>query len=232
VQWYWGRGNGTANVQTTATVANWLMSGIMYAGPKLTPQTFKQGYFAIPAAGGAADDDPYSVQYGYGRTAGLPYDEYLRGTQDYTVVWWDPDTQGSAATAGGAPQPGTYWWLDGAQRYAAGRWPTKALKFFDKSSATYQFRTRPRSSQCRAPAVPAPPAKGNHRAPREIDRRFHGRERARAGRTRRPCPTAQPSTGTRAPNQKRRRRTSATRPGGISAARASMRRWSRPERPG
>ena len=32
-----------------------------------------------------------------GRTDGLPYDEYLHGNKDFTVVWWDPDTVGPPA---------------------------------------------------------------------------------------------------------------------------------------
>ena len=49
VQWYWGAGKGTTSI-TAANALNWLMSGIQYAGPKLTPQTFQQGMFAVPAA--------------------------------------------------------------------------------------------------------------------------------------------------------------------------------------
>jgi hypothetical protein len=29
---------------------------------------------------------------------------------------------------------GTWWYLDGGKRYSAGNWPTKQLKFFDKSA--------------------------------------------------------------------------------------------------
>ena len=141
VQWYWGTGKGV----TSATVfegLNWVMSGIMYAGPKLTPGTFRQGFFSVPAAGGAPSNDPNSVQHGYGKTAGLPYDEYLRGNQDFTVVWWDPNTQGSplGSLPGG---PGTLWYLDGAKRYNAGHWPTKPLTFFEESNATHEALSPP-----------------------------------------------------------------------------------------
>jgi hypothetical protein len=114
------------------------MSGIMYAGPQLTPQTFQQGLFAVPGAGGAPSNSTTSVQHGYGRTANLPYDEYLRGSQDYTVVWWDPDTPGVSLSPSLPPSPGALWYLDGAKRYYAGHWPTKPLTFFDKSNAISQ----------------------------------------------------------------------------------------------
>jgi hypothetical protein len=137
VQWYWGQGKGTSS-STIFTGLNWVMSGIMYAGPNLTPKTFQQGLFAVPGAGGAPSNSTTSVQHGYGRTANLPYDEYLRGSQDYTVVWWDPNTLGVSLSAALPPSPGTLWYLDGAKRYYAGHWPTKPLKFFDESNAIHE----------------------------------------------------------------------------------------------
>jgi hypothetical protein len=134
VQWYWGKGKGTSSGNTNNDV-NWIMSGIMYAGPKLTPKTFQQGFFSVPGAGGAADHDPTSVQHGYGRTTNLPYDEYLRGTQDFTTVWWDPKAPGvplGALSLG----PGAYYYLNGAKRYHAGEWPTKPMKFYDTSNSS------------------------------------------------------------------------------------------------
>jgi len=136
VQWYWGKNKGTSSA-TIYTGLNWAMSGIMYAGPKLTPKTFQQGLFAVPGAGGAPSNSTTSVQHGYGRTANLPYDEYLRGSQDYTTVWWDPHTLGPALGALPA-SPGTLWYVDGAKRYNAGHWPTKALTFFDQSTAIHE----------------------------------------------------------------------------------------------
>lgn len=135
VQWYWGKGKGTTSA-TAFEGLQWVMSGIMYAGPNLTPKTFQQGLFSVPGAGGAASDDPFSVQHGYGKTAGLPYDEYLRGNQDFVAVWWDPTTV--ASSFGTPPAPGTLGYLDGGKRYNAGHWPTKALTFFNKDNAIYQ----------------------------------------------------------------------------------------------
>ena len=95
----------------------------MYAGPKLTPQTLKQGFFAVPAAGGSASYDPalanQGARSGYGRTNGLPYEEYTRGNKDFTPTWWDPDTDGppSLGFPGGK---GALWYLDNAKRYYAG----------------------------------------------------------------------------------------------------------------
>ena len=42
----------------------WFLSGVHTAGPKLTPKTFQQGIFSIPATGGAATDEPGRVDDG------------------------------------------------------------------------------------------------------------------------------------------------------------------------
>jgi hypothetical protein len=147
VTWYWGQGRGTSSA-TLNNLVNWFMSGISYAGPKLTPKTFQQGFFSVPASGGAADNDPNSVLHGYGRTPGLPYDEYLRGSQDFTAVWWDPTAPG-VKFGSLPPGQGAYYYLDGAKRYHAGTWPTKPMKFFDKSNSTTTINfTSPQPAPC------------------------------------------------------------------------------------
>ena len=114
----------------------------MYAGPNLTPETLKQGFFAVPAAGGSASHDPelanQGARSGYGQTNGLPYVEYTRGNKDFTPTWWDPNTEGppSLGFPGGK---GALYYLDNAKRYYGGHWPTKPMKFFDKSNSIYQF---------------------------------------------------------------------------------------------
>ena len=117
------------------------------------PVIVKGNLFAAPAYGGSASDDVYTIRQGFGRTDGLPYDEYLPGNKDFTAAWWDPDTVGPPLTNLGLPGgQGTLWYLNGAQRYYAGHWPTKPLKFFDKSKAIYQFD---------APATPPVPVPCN-----------------------------------------------------------------------
>jgi hypothetical protein len=141
VQWYWGPNRGTYQI-TYTNALSWLFNGILYAGPKLTPQTLKQGFFSAPAIGGSADPDPETANQGarsgYGHTNGLPYDEYTRGNKDFAPTWWDSDTVGppSLGFPGGK---GTVWYLDDAHRYYGGHWPTKPMKFFDKKNSIYQF---------------------------------------------------------------------------------------------
>ena len=159
VQWYWGKDRGTSSV-LHGNLIDKFMRGIAYAGPKLTAQTLQQGLFAAPAYGGSASDSVYTIRQGFGRTDGLPYDEYLPGNKDYTAAWWDPDTVGPPLTNLGLPGgKGTLWYLNGAQRYYAGHWPTKPLKFFDKSNSIYQFEA-PDAPPVQVPCDGCPSATG------------------------------------------------------------------------
>ena len=48
----------------------------------------------MPANGGAASNQVVSYMFGYGRTSGLPYDEYTTVGLDYAVMWWSPTDTG------------------------------------------------------------------------------------------------------------------------------------------
>jgi hypothetical protein len=151
VMWYWGANQGTNQVVEDQWL-KWLMDGIQAAGPKLTPKTFQQGLFATPGQGGASTDDPTSAQVAYGKTAGLPYDEYLSAGTDFAVVWYDADTTDYSNVVGTGipPAKGVEWYLNGGQRYRGGDWPAKPLDFFDETGAVVKFTTRPN------PLVPNP----------------------------------------------------------------------------
>ena len=96
------------------------MAGIQYAGPDLTVKTFRQGLFSVPAQGGAASDLPNSFQTGYGKTVGLPYDEYLALGTDFAPVWWDSETPDAYSQIFLSQAKGGEWYVDGAKRYKAG----------------------------------------------------------------------------------------------------------------
>ena len=66
-QWYWGTSNGTIGVWPWGLVEN-LAFGLHNAGPKLTPETFRDGMFGLPAQGGAATDQITTVQMRDGRS--------------------------------------------------------------------------------------------------------------------------------------------------------------------
>ncbi len=141
VAWYWGPSQGTEQV-VVDTWLRWFFDGVQAAGPKLTAKTFQQGLFAVPAQGGAATGDPTAGQTAFGRTAGLPYDEYMQLGTDFAPVWYDQDTV-DVSNIFPISGRGVEWYVKGARRYAAGQWPTKPFTFFDKTGAVVKFTTRP-----------------------------------------------------------------------------------------
>ena len=143
--WYWGEGHGDYATSTLPFLKT-LFTGVMLAGPKLTPQTFQQALFATPPSGGAASGDVLSLMSGYGRQSGLPYDEYSAIGLDYARLWWNPDAVGKSKITF-ADGKGRFEYLDGGRRYAAGRWPKGEPAFFDPATSVAQLDTLPASEQ-------------------------------------------------------------------------------------
>jgi hypothetical protein len=139
--WYWGPNNGTS-FSNAGNTLRWMLPGIQAAGPKLTVATFQQGMFSIPATGGAATGNPVVPMSGYGKTAGLPYDEYLQLALDYAPVWWDATAVGPSPGTGSVGT-GNEMYVDGAKRYKGGSWPTKPIAWFSKTGAVQSFESAP-----------------------------------------------------------------------------------------
>jgi len=140
LNWYWGVDAASQAGAVTSPVT-WVLSGIHTAGPKLTPKTFAQGLFAIPASGGAAQNRTNSFMSGYGKNPGLPYDEYAQNGLDFAPYWWDPETTGPSNGQGEVGK-GVGWYANGAKRYKASTWPKKQFDWFDKETSVYHFETR------------------------------------------------------------------------------------------
>jgi hypothetical protein len=138
-QWYWGTGVGTV---TNMRTWYWLVQGIHSAGPNLTPKTFTQGWFSVPASGGAAENFKYGTMFAYGKNAGLPYNEYALAGLDYAPFWYDPTTTGPGNVAGIVGK-GVEYYLDGSQRYQGGGWPKKPFTFFKTKGAVVFFDAPP-----------------------------------------------------------------------------------------
>jgi len=118
----------------------------MLAGPKLTPQTFQQGLFAMPAFGGAASNQVQSFMFGYGRTSGLPYDQYSQVGLDYALMWWNPDEEGKGKIIFDEGQ-GKFMYPNGAKRYSAGQWKKGEPDLFDPSTSISHFTELPKNDQ-------------------------------------------------------------------------------------
>jgi hypothetical protein len=139
--WYWGPGVGTSTARVVSP-ANWLLRGIHAAGPDLTPKTFKQGLFSLPATGGALNDRTDIALTGFGKEPKLPYDVYGVSGVDFAPFWYDPATTGPS---NGVPVvgKGVSWFPDNGKRYVATTWPTKPIKWFVKEDALYHFMEPP-----------------------------------------------------------------------------------------
>jgi hypothetical protein len=141
---YWGETQGTY-APVAVGIGFLLYSGIQLAGPKLTPKTFEQGVFSMPAAGGAIDGQIANFMNAYGRGAGVPYDEYQTIGADYAMKWWDPEAVGVSNLVPGPPAAGKFSFLNDAERYYAGTWPKGNQKFFDRGASIFQLDAPPPS---------------------------------------------------------------------------------------
>jgi len=141
LEWYWGEGVGTQVTSVVPRDLVWLMRGIHTAGPDLTPKTFQQGLFSIPATGGAASGYTTGALVGYGRTPGLPYDEYMDLGLDFAPVWWDAETTG-LSNGTGVSGKGVNRYVDGGKRYRAGTWPKEQFAWFEDAGTVVDFPTR------------------------------------------------------------------------------------------
>jgi hypothetical protein len=153
--WFWGPSQGTS--AGSAAFLGWLMLGVHTAGPNLTPKTFRQGLFSAPATGGAATGSTTTMMNGYGKTAGLPYDEYLTTGADFVPIWWDSETVGPSQAVG-LEGKGVAWFVGAAKRYLAGSYPKKQFTWFDTAGALVSFTSYPGTPPVAAPACTTCPA--------------------------------------------------------------------------
>ena len=131
--WFWGKNQG--NTWSIAPgLFGFTYGAIQYAGPTLTADNVKKGLFSVPATGGAATGT-VTFQAGYGKTVGMPYDEYSQLGSDRALAWYDPDASGQMQAAN-LTGKGLFQYMDGGKRYSYKNLPKSEPKFFDKSKAT------------------------------------------------------------------------------------------------
>ena len=131
-RWYWGTEQGnTWGISNGFT--DFVYRGLHYAGANLTPETLEQGWFSVPATGGAAQDQP-TFQTGFGDTVGMPYPEYNSLGTDVSMAWYAPDVEGPSQAVGLVGK-GQFMYLDGSQRYTFATMPDEEPTFFDESNS-------------------------------------------------------------------------------------------------
>lgn len=107
-----------------------LFDGLQLAGPKLTPEAFRNGLAAAPPA---ASTDAPTIQTiaTYGNHAFWSGDDPA-GLDNAGLEWWDPTATGPDET--GTIGKGMYRLMDGGLRYLPKQWPTAPVGLFDKTN--------------------------------------------------------------------------------------------------
>jgi hypothetical protein len=103
-------------------------TGVQYAGPDLTLETFRDGLFAMPPSPRMRTQP--SISFGTHRWTEPSY----AAVDDMVELWWDPDLTGP--DEGGAEGQGTYRYVDGAQRHLVGEWPEELNVFEEEGSVS------------------------------------------------------------------------------------------------
>jgi hypothetical protein len=149
--WDWAYGgsppNNTANVLEPPLRT--IFNGIHLAGPELTPETFRDGLYRYPISGGG----PTEAQVSRGDHGVWP-DRDWGGSDDITLIWWDPTATGQDET--GNEGTGMYRYANGGQRYTIGDLPTSMEEagLFDLESSVTVYDEVPESD--RPPDYPPP----------------------------------------------------------------------------
>jgi hypothetical protein len=134
-EWYFGEPPpADGSLLLTYPSVALLFTGLEFAGPNLTPETFQQALFAYPPTPRAVTQP--SVDYG---TAVWGRDDY-GGIDDFVELWWNPDAEGEDET--GAEAKGLYEYVDGGKRYYADEY-TDELKVFDPDGAVTEITDPP-----------------------------------------------------------------------------------------
>jgi len=113
---------------------------IQLAGPNLTAETIRGGLYAEPVRGGG----PTTPRVSRGEHGLWPsLDNY--GSDDATIIWWNPDAEGTDDI--GNKGTGMYEYADDGKRYTLKGWPDTKVKLFDDSTSVTIFDTLPKSDQ-------------------------------------------------------------------------------------
>jgi hypothetical protein len=123
-------------------------NGVMLAGPKLTPQSFRDGLFRYPPSGG----DAINPQLSYGKHGVWPSTDY-NGLEDAGMLWWDPTAVGEDEVR--QVGNGLYRYADGGKRYTRSKFPPKGQGgLFDTASSVTVFEQLPATAP--RPDYPSP----------------------------------------------------------------------------
>jgi hypothetical protein len=125
-----------------------VFTGIHMAGPDLTPESFRDGMFRTPPAGGG----PTVPRVSYGDHGYWPGVDW-GGNDDGTLIWWDPTATGEDET--GNQGEGMYRYANGGERFTAEERPDPdEIGLFDAASSVTVYDELPEEDQ--VPDYPPP----------------------------------------------------------------------------
>jgi hypothetical protein len=135
-QWWFGTPPPTSNnYNLVKGDVELFMAGVQLAGPKLTPETFRDGLFHVPPP--ATNPGGLNTIITYGSHGFWPGTDY-NGLDNAGILFWDPNTKGPDET--GNVGLGMYRDVGGGRRYLPGHWPTAPVKLFDPANTVTIYR--------------------------------------------------------------------------------------------
>lgn len=129
-----------------------LFAGLQLAGPKLTPETFRDGIYHAPPQVDPAQPSLSTIStFGdHGIWKGTDYNSL----DNVGLMFWDPNAEGPDET--GTVGNGMYRLVDGGLRYLPGKWPTQSLKLFDPTDTVTIYPANDIPAELQAQNVPVP----------------------------------------------------------------------------
>jgi hypothetical protein len=115
-EWAFGAPPDNNTVSVLEPLMRTMFTGIHLAGPDLNPETFRDGLYRFEPAGG----NPTSPLSSRGEHGIWPEVDN-GGTDDATIIWYDPEATGEDET--GNPGTGMYRYAKGGERYVLGEFP-------------------------------------------------------------------------------------------------------------
>jgi hypothetical protein len=115
-EWWTGEESPNNTVNVSEPSIRGVFTGIHLAGPELTPETFRDGLYRNPPAGGG----PTNAQISRGYHDFWPGED-LGGVDDVALLWWDAEATGEDEV--GNDGEGLYRYANGGQRYTLGNLP-------------------------------------------------------------------------------------------------------------
>jgi hypothetical protein len=148
-RWAYGEDPPNTNANVLEPPLRTMFTGIMLAGPNLTPETFRDGLFRYPESGGGPTE-PLNSRGDHG----VWPDEDWGGSDDVGLIWFDPTATGEDEV--GNQGTGMYRYAKMGERYTLGNLPSSfdEAGLFDVDNSVTVYDQVPEED--RTPDYPPP----------------------------------------------------------------------------